>query len=181
MPDVFAIHSARAGFQTLALSLHQVVRQLPMDISFDQLAQFSYSNAPVSSWWNAPKAKFISRDGATLIPDISVWVSATLVLSPAAYRALRDALKTSGEFLPIHIGAEQFYLFSCCVVGEQVKGVDLQMHELLQSKLTAFKPSVDNLMVFKSPTKNCSTLFCSKRFKQLIESSPISGITFEQY
>ncbi len=184
MKQFYAIRNDGVKFKTLDLKILDVNRNSPDDLELEDVIEFSKRNTKMSAWWKAPETDFISINGdeSDAIPDISMWVDAALVLSPKAYRLLSDLLKPFGEFLPVHVQKETYYLFNCLTTGEEDsdkckfekhKGITLGLERL------TFKESVQDLVVFKSPLQNCLTVFCGDRFKGATESFELSGIKFD--
>ena len=51
--------------------------------------------------------------------------------------------------------------------------------ELIHLKYLEFKPDATRSLVFKSKSEYCLTLFCSGRFKDIIESFDLRGVIFD--
>ena len=117
---IYAIRKDAPKYKQLDLSILDITRHVPEEIDLDDIYDFSLKNTEMSEWWETPETKYIDYTGEPpgLIPDISVWIDATLVLSPKADRVIGELLKTTGEFLPVLIGKETYYLFNCLTVGE---------------------------------------------------------------
>jgi hypothetical protein len=184
MTQFYAIRNDGIGYKELDLRILDVNRNSPDDLDLEDIIEFSKRNTKMSSWWKTPDTDFISVDGdeSAPIPDISLWLDAALVLSPKAYRMLGDLLKSSGEFLPVHVQDETFYVFNCLVLGEEDTDKSrFEKHNniTLDLKSLSFKESANQLIVFKSYLQNCLTVFCGERFKNATESFELMGIKFD--
>jgi hypothetical protein len=116
---------------------------------------------------------------------VSLWTGgsgSSLVLSPKAYRYLGELLSGSGEFLPVLVSGETFYIFNCLAWGEvddkntaydYFDGVEFGL------KCLVFTNAVEDMVVFKSAVDGCTTLFCGDRFKSAIENFGLDGVVFD--
>lgn len=181
---VYAIRTDYYRFQQLDLQLTDLFPSVPDDIDFDDVVQFSQRNAALSGWWQTPDTRFIpiedKPEGA--IPDISLWLYATLVLSPKAHRLLGELIKPYGEFLPVTVAGETFQIFNCRTFGEEdPAGCQLEHADGMELGLNtlAFSASVNQLVIFKSRLQNAASLFCTERLKEVVESYQLSGVVFD--
>lgn len=180
---IFAIRNTPTHFQQLALQLPELFSHVPDSIDIDQVLAFSQLNASLAAWWPTPETHFIPVvDSAnTDIPDISQWLYASLVLSPRAYAVLYEHLHTYGEFLPINVGEERFYIFNGLTFAEEDEAQCLserQGDETLGLKKLVFKAQAEELLVFKSALENAATLYCNERFRQTVEEHQLTGVVF---
>ena len=119
MSDIFAIRKDIPKYQILDLDMLDVTRNMPDHVDMDSVYDFSQLNTSMGEWWEPPETKYIDTEkGNSKIPDISCWIDASLVLSPKAYRLLRDSLNPIGEFLPVSIDDETHYIFNCFQLAE---------------------------------------------------------------
>ncbi len=183
MCPLYAIRNDDVNFQYLDLNIMDVLRNAPDDIPMDNILDFHLHNTAMLKWWKIPVANFKANDAypATRIPDISVWPIGSLVLSPKAYRLLKDSLEPFGEFLPVMVSADKFYIFNCLTLGEEASA-EFEYHEgmKMEIKSLTFKNSVLEKMIFKSKEENCLTLYCGDRFRNAAESFGLSGISFDE-
>lgn len=184
MPPIYAIRNDGVKFQELDLEMRDIRRHRPDHVSLDDVLEFHIRNTAFKSWWQTPQAEFINLTGSNTapIPDISEWIDSTLVLSPKAFRLLGDLLKSSGEFLPVKIEYETYYIFNCFVMGEAdadksefeyQDGVKLGLIHL------EFKESAADNLIFKTPLESCLTLYSNQKLKEIIESFELTGIRFD--
>lgn len=184
MSNIFAIRKDISAYQVLDLDLLDVTRGIPDNVDIDSIYDFSQGNTKMASWWQAPETRFINANGkkAAAIPDISCWVDAALVLSPRAYRFLNDSLAAYGEFLPVIVGGEKYYIFNCFTLGKVNENACVfNREEGMQAglKYLEFDPSVSSLLVFKAAIEGCLTLFCNQNFKDIVESFELRGVVFD--
>lgn len=181
---VYAIRTDYYGFQQLDLQLTDLFPFVPDDIDFDDVVQFSQRNASLQAWWQTPDTRFapIEDKPKGEIPDLSLWLYATLVLSPKAHRLLGELLQPYGEFLPVTVAGETFRIFNCLRFGEEDKeacafdqadGMELGLNHL------EFRASVKQEVIFKSRLQNAASLFCTDRLKEVVESCELSGVVFD--
>jgi hypothetical protein len=179
----YAIRKDMPDYQVLDLDLLDVTRNLPDEIDLDSIYDFSQLNTAMASWWQAPETRYVSTGSKNgQIPDISCWVDATLVLSPKAYRLLKDTLERSGEFLPVEVGGDLHYIFNCFAFGQSDENKCIfNDEEGMKAGLKHLEldPSASDLLVFKVRLEGCLTLFCTKRFKDIIGSFELKGVTFD--
>lgn len=161
---IFKIDNDGFRFQELDLFIDDFIDAFPEDISDIDIHDFSRNNMALAPHWPSMVTGFSVIEGReNLIPDIVVWIDATLLLSPKAYRLLGDLLSPCGEFLPIHIEDETYQIFNCLAV-EDIKNAS-------QSK-AAFKPSR------VSDEINIAT-YCTDRLKDAVQSFELQGVVFE--
>ncbi len=183
MNQIFAIRKDIPKYQVLDLGLTDITRHLPDDADLDSVFDFSELNTQLTPWWKIPETRYVSVDkNKALRPDISCWVDATLVLSPKAHRLLNDTFSHSGEFLPVEVNGEVHFIFNCFTWVEVNEGAcQFNEEEGMEAglKYLEFASSVADLLVFKAKIECGLTLFCSERFKQIVESFDLKGIIFD--
>ena len=184
MSTIFAIRKDIPKYQILDLDVLDVTRNLPDDIDLDSVFDFSQLNTPLAQWWETPETRFVGVDNpGSEIPDISCWVDASLVLSPKAYRLLKDSLAAIGEFLPVNVDNQLHYIFNCFqLADEDDEKSKFNIEEGLASGLKhlEFREDSSNLLLFKSKAENCLTLFCNQRFKEIVNSFALGGVIFDE-
>ena len=147
----------------------------------------------VAHEWIAPEASFFksenfSGNGET-IPDVTTWKLGYLVLNHKAYEKLNVCLSPSGEFLPITVDGNVFYLFNpLYIIADEaidkdfaVEIIDSGVH-LGQDNVT-FDESVlkkDNVAVFKTRTDKLVFSYCTDAFKKIIGDNGFKGLVFEE-
>lgn len=185
MSKIFAIRNDGIKFLELDLEILDVTRHKPDNVPLDDVLDFHIRNTKMKSWWKTPETDFLKNeaDPEAPIPDISCWIDATLLLSPQAHRLLGDTLQSSGEFLPVIVNNETYYIFNCFVIGEANE--DSSKHDFegdmqLGLNYLEFKDSATENLIFKTPFDSCLTLFCTDRFKEIVESFDLKGVVFDK-
>lgn len=142
--------------------------------------------------WVMPEASFFFSDGAEQmkedLPDITTWSTGVLAFNPKAYGVFHTSLEKAGEFLPISVYGETYYLFNTLYVIpdteiDKSKAVDLidtgvhlgQVNVAFDEDFLAAK----NISVFKSNTNKLLHSFCTEQFKKLYEENGFKGLVFE--
>ena len=186
MSKVYAIrHSKQSYFRELELDVMDIARYSPDEVSLDEVTRFSELNTSMAGWWQPIITNFYDDqdDKHMGTPEICPWVGGTLILSPKAFRLLKGSIKGCGEFLPIKVGPEEYQIFNCLSLGED----DLLASEVehdgdlalwVNGLVTA--PVNDKQLVFKSPLEKGATLFCTDRFKDVVESFGLKGLYFDE-
>lgn len=172
---IFAIRQDNYRYRELDLRVDDFIEAFPEKYSLLECQKFSACNIALSEFWPKMRTEFNTfEDSENLIPDITPWIFATLVLSPRAYRLLEDTMKLFGEFLPILIGDETYYIFNCLTIAEVDEPLSVPNEKLV------FKPGeTEGKMLFKSPFQACLDIYCSGRFKEVVEASELKGIMFD--
>ena len=142
--------------------------------------------------WVMPKASFFFGESAEEmkedLPDITTWSTGLLVFNPKAYEVFHKLLANAGEFLPISVYGETYYLFNTLYVipdtaidkSKAVEVIDTGVH-FGQSNV-AFDEiflSHEKVLVFKSNTNKLLHSFCTEHFKNIYEINNFKGISFE--
>ena len=166
MMSLYAIRNDGLKFKALDLTSMDVVNNAPEEIDVSDIIGFHRQNTSMKTWWKTPETRFEDIKGVPTgaIPDISLWsggAGSSLVLSPKAYRTLKDSLQAYGEFLPVEVAGETYHIFNCLTFGdvddaqverEYVDGTEFGLKHI------GFKDSVNNLLVFKTTIDGCMTL-----------------------
>ncbi len=163
-------------FQELDLEINDIIESFPEEYDYNQVHEFSVENIAMKSFWPKFQTGWSTIEGReNLIPDVTTWIDATLVLSPKAFRFLGDSLSQYGELLPFHINGEVFYIFNCLTIAEINEAKSSETH-------IEFSPSsIEDKLVFKTPSYKCIDLYCHERLKELTESFELSGIVFDKH
>ncbi len=185
MNKYFAIRKDAPKYKQLDLSILDVTRHAPDDIDTDRIYQFSERNTAMLSWWSTPDTKFIDYGGepSSIMPDLSCWIDATLVLSPKANRLIGEILAKFGELLPVTIASEIYYIFNCFTKGEaDEQGSKIEYSNGIEVDLEhlEFKDSASKHLIFKSDFEKCRTLFCGVQFKEVVELFDLKGLIFDE-
>lgn len=148
---------------------------------------------PKQQVWVAPEARFYYSENFTgtngTTPDITTWSTGVLAFSPKATALFQDSLKNTGEFLPLLINNETYYLFNTLYVipehainkDKAVDVIDSGVH-FGQSNVTFDESFLDseNVMLFKSNTDKLLNSFCTSKFKRMYEANGFKGLIFDK-
>jgi hypothetical protein len=146
---------------------------------------------PRLAGWVAPIASFFASENyegqGEQLPDISSWALGNLVLSPKAYNAFKDILAPSGEFLPLLIGDETYYMHNTLFVipeegidrSNAVDVVNSGVH-MGQNNVQFDEATLDGRSIFKSPTNKLTFSYATNVFKDIYTENDFSGLTFEE-
>lgn len=142
--------------------------------------------------WVMPDASFFFSDGAEQmkedLPDITPWSTGVLAFNPKAYGVFHSLINKAGEFLPISVYGETYYLFNTLYVipdtaidkSKAVEVIDTGVHHGQTN--VAFDEAflgAEKIMVFKSNTNKLLHSFCTEEFKRLYEDNGFKGLVFE--
>ncbi len=147
---------------------------------------------PKAQRWVEPEATLYRSEhfkGDVLIaPDVSIWSTGVLTLNAHAYKVLQPSLAKAGEFLPLSIDGEQYYLFNILYIvpdvaidkENAVDVIDSGVHYGLDN--VAFNEeylSSNGILVFKTNTDRLLHSYCTSTFKELYENKGFKGMRFD--
>lgn len=144
---------------------------------------------PMLHAWKTVKGKFNPKAaGATKIPDITIWQTDLLVLNQKAYDLLKDNISSLGEFLPIEVGSDTYYLFNMLErLSDDVIDTNKSEYEYhaTEEKPVGFKSlyfDENNIpqekWIFCIQNDFAYNAYCDERLKNLIEENSLSGLYF---
>lgn len=142
--------------------------------------------------WVMPKASFFYGESAgemhEELPDVTTWSTGVLAFNPNAYSVFQDYLTKSGEFLPISVYGETYYLFNTLYIipetaidkSKAVEVIDTGVH-FGQTNVIFNEAFLDSekVGVFKSNTNKLLHSFCTERFKNIYDTHNFKGLVFE--
>jgi len=179
---IYAVRNARDPYYSeLGLDLLDLLHIAPEDLSTQQVINFAQHNTAMAEWWKLPKGRISPQEAGT--PDISVFGGSGLILSPSAHRLLTDSLSPYGELLPVLIEGEKYCLFNCLTFAKEDESntqFEYDGDQPLWLNHLAFKPDASEKFIFKSKMQKGLTPFCSKRFKDVVESFELKGLWFDE-
>lgn len=161
-------------YQELDLEIDDLLENFPENLSTDEAYNFSQTNLALKDFWPSFQTGFSTIEGEkNLMPDISYWIGATLVLSPKAYRLLFDLFSQYGEFLPFTVNDEVYHIFNCLNSVPAKPSSDNPDEPVFSDDLTfaaneIVKPSAPFL----------PRIYCGNRVREAIMSFGLSGIDF---
>lgn len=170
--EIYAIRRDGYDFQELDLEVDDFIEYMPEDLSYNAIHDFSLENLPLLPYWKPVRTGFSKISGKeNRIPDVCNWIGATLVLSPKAHRLLHDLLSPFGEFLPVLVEKDTFYIFNCLT----------QVMSILNNSEPVFNEyDVNGKVVFKTPEQHCIDIYCTERLKNAIQEFELSGVVFDK-
>ena len=117
-------------------------------------------------------------------PDVFVTAYAWLVLSSKARALLEPVLYKAGEFLPFDCDGEAYYLLVPHViipVDENLSEYNFVDGDHRGTKKVVFRPEeVGVHTLFKTDFDYHLNLFCSEKFKSLVEMHKLTGVHFDE-
>ncbi len=181
---IYAMRGNALDYQELDLEIDDFIETFPSEVEEFRVFDFAIENFAMSEYWKPWDTEFVTSSGVnTPIPDVSKWIDASLVLSPKAYRYLFDSLKDYGEFLPINVSNDTYYIFNCLTAidaDEPKSKKQFYEGEEVGVKILAFdERAIENTLIFKSPYQHCLDLFCTERLKHVIEDVGLTGLNFD--
>lgn len=173
--NIYKIERDGFDFQELDLEINDIIEHFPEKYEYGQCHDFSRENIALKDFWPPLRTGFSKIEGnKNLIPDITTWIDATLLLSPKSYRLVGDLLKPFGEFLPIIIENENYNLFNCLTV------VDAVVENSDANRVAFDEGKVTDTEAFKTQAPHCFNIFCTERLKNAVEGFQLKGITFDK-
>ena len=145
---------------------------------------FTWDNISLADVWEPIPARFVDVDGLPTdkVPDITVWRGSCLFLSPFARKALEVHLEGLGEYLPVPVGDDTYFVFNCMNEVQADKSqseADIRNELWLGVKSIGFKKEdVATNLIFKTKFNRGSALYCGEDFKALIEANNLAGVQF---
>lgn len=162
-------------YQELDLVVRDFIDSFPDEYDYRQCQDFSLENIALKDFWPTMQTGFSKIEGnENLIPDITTWIDATLLLSPRSFRLLGDMLKPFGELLPILVEGENYFLFNCLTKAEAV------VEDEDTNRVTFDENKIKGYVAFKARAQHCFNVFCSERLKNAVEGFDLQGIIFEK-
>tara|TARA_Y100001951_G_scaffold101708_1_gene107072 strand:- start:397 stop:954 length:558 start_codon:yes stop_codon:yes gene_type:complete len=147
------------------------------DKDFKLVRRLSNSNVSIVDRWVKPSCGFNKKYKSKSEPsDVSLWGS-FLLLSPLAYESLSAELSAHGEFLPIDLNGEDWWLFNCLALGAESLA-ECVTHQAELEKLVFDENKLADKLIFKSELEGCKTLFCDDRLKIAVTQLPVCGVNF---
>jgi len=173
--NIYAVRQDNYKYRDLDLHVDDFIEAFPEKYTLQDCMRFSESNIALSSFWPAMQTEFLpGEEGGDLIPGITTWMNATLLLSPQAHRLLEDLMKPWGEFLPIVVSDQHYQIFNCLNMVDAVKE-----ESVVNEKLVFTNKNIGESLLFKSPFQCCMDTYCTERFRQAVESFELNGLVFD--
>jgi len=182
---VYKISFDYTNFLNLDLDLEALADRVCETMGEDEFFSHSLNNLPLNEHWVDIGAKFIDVGlQNSRAPDITLWNSSSLMLSPAAFSILEHRLNPLGEFLPITINNSTYHIFNCLNlvdVDESNSEIEYLSGIWQGVKTIAFNTGTEEKnLVFKTQFDRCSALYCGQELLDIINSNNLEGLNFNQ-
>lgn len=168
------------------LSMKTVLLALGNEIPPNRLMHFYKHNLSLKKTWTAMSASFEPIDGVTTgeaVPDVTVWVPGTMVLSDKALNALPE-VAGYGELLPVETPAGRYWILNCqkeITADEQYSRHTVESGQVLDVESLQFKDEeAAEAGLFKSSFDGFRSLFCSEKVRNSILDAKLAGLMFSQ-
>lgn len=172
------------GFCAFTLPMKSVLLAIGKEIPPTRLMHFYKHNLTLQHVWTGMSASFEQVEGVTAgtaIPDVTVWVPGTLVLSDEAVKALPE-IAGFGELLPVETPVGQYWILNCqkeVAADERHSRHTLESDQVLDVDTLRFREEdAAKAGLFKSPFDGYRNLFCSENLMYSILETNLSGLTF---
>lgn len=121
---------------------------------------------------------------ADQVPDIFVWSGSSLIMTDYAHAGLKLALADYGEFLPVSIQGNLFYIFHILAVVS----VDKERSQFEAPHGSATKTielvfdsvGLENKELFRSFYDGLGGIFCTEAFMKTCQELGLNGLIFEE-
>ena len=178
---VYKLRFDRFNFMEFNLSPTEIKGKLGDMFILDNSEQWA-------EFWSPLNGEFFDGSDAgnvIKLPDISLWFTNEIVCNERAYNKVKKNLETYGEWLPICIEGVQYWLLHVT----QKTGVDFVDRKNSERtinpigkvdliKLSFNESMIDDLLIFKTEYNNFKNIYCTEKFKLLVESNNLKGLIF---
>lgn len=145
----------------------------PEQYQIEDIMGFSIQNSSLSAFWPNIKSGFLNTDNDCKRPNISLWMDGVLLFSPTAKVYAAGFLEGLGEFLPINIERETWFLFNCLTIVNPIGyGDDSGSIQFNQE-------AVSDKHIFKSMINRQLLLFCTEKFAKYLSEYEFKGVSLE--
>jgi len=143
-----------------------------------------------SDFWQALDVQFhddSDKKNVSSLPDITCWFTDQLVLSELAHNALSEILTPYGEFLSVKYKETSYWVFhvtkltSLDVIDQtdSVRTVEASGHIEVE-RMSFINSTVKDLLIFKTEYNGFKNVYCSDKFKSLIDNAGLKGLVFNE-
>lgn len=181
---IYKVLADYEGYRAFTLQMKDVLLTLGKEIPATKLMHFYKHNLSLKDAWNNMSASFEPVEGVTadaVIPDITVWVPGTLVLSNRALEAL-PGIASHGELLPVSTPSGQYWILNCMrqVNADEQNSVNTtEAGQVLGIQSLQFEADeAARAGLFKSPFDGYRSLFCSEQWVTSIQDAKLGGVLF---
>lgn len=154
----------------------------------DKLGSVTYPNGkPLASLWQPMVATLYNRynDNAEgKMPDISDWVG-NMVFSDAAFAALESMLSPFGEFLPLQVGENGWYVYNAteiynCVDSSKSSRNVIDGLVMDITSLAFDETKLGPAPVFRTDYDRRMSVYCNQSFKDAVQAHGFEAVLFRE-
>lgn len=180
---IYKISANYTDYLNIDIDIEELMFTVGETIGEDNFLDYSHHNLSLAEAWVDVGGTFEDVGlKNTRKPDITIWNGANFVLSQQAWQSTAEQLKPFGEFLPITVENEPYYIFNC----RELVNVDQENSEaniidgvwLGVNKLVFNESTVSESLIFKTTFDRCAALYCTDTFKTFIETLHLEGLNF---
>lgn len=185
--DIVTIYKILPDFEhycAFTLPMTHVLQVIGKTIPATKLMHFYKHNLYLKGVWADIAATFEPVEGVATtdkIPDVTVWVPGTLVLSTSAVETLGD-IEDYGELLPVETPAGRYWILNCMRqinADEQYSANITNAGQVLDVETLQFRDEEANRAgLFKTPFDGYRNVFCSQELKDSIQQAKLGGLKF---
>ncbi len=144
-----------------------------------------------ADFWKPIKTEFIDdSDSGSVIhpPDITLWgTTNNFICNEKSYHALKDELEAYGEWLPLTCEHIPYWLLHA-TKKMSIDAVDTKKSErstnilgdIEASKIIFKDNAVKDQLIFLTEYNRYKNIYCSERFKHLIDALELKGLVFSE-
>lgn len=164
---------------------------IPPDNIEYMLGDIFLLNDPTSTWsdfWKPLPGKFTDwsdKKNVLKIPDITVWFTNEIVLNKKGYEDLANSLNNYGEFLPITVEGKPYWVLHVTkfVTEDAINTLHstriIDEAECITVEDLAFnEQAISDLFIFRTEFTGYKNIYCTEKFKTLIETAGLRGLLF---
>lgn len=172
--SLYKIVNDTFDFQELGLEIDDLLEYFPENISTNEAYNFSQSNLSLKDFWPSFQTGFSIIEGEkNLMPDISYWIGATLVISPKAFRHLGEFLTPYGELLPFIVSGDEYHIFNCL---NAIPAKPLE--ETPDEPDFGDQLKMETNEIIKPTAPFLPRIYCGDRLQEVVKAFELSGIDF---
>lgn len=183
--SIYQIKGALKEYKTLELNGLDIAQSLGRMDELAVLNNFTASNTSLTDIWEQMTTTFYAESStADQLPDIIVWAGSALVMSKEAYNKLKQYISDDGEFLPVNVDGELYFIFNCLQYAKEDPDQTISEYidgELVGLEKLAFdEEDISSRILFKSKRQGGSVLYCTSNFKGLCLEFDLKGLIFDE-
>ncbi|ARU26096.1 hypothetical protein [Cellvibrio sp. PSBB006] len=179
----YKVLASQEKFRKFSLSPYALLPLFPTSYPLANIISFYRCDLTLTPHWRIVFGKFIDPIDTTdyEVPNLSLWIGPTLVLSPEANRKIGHELLRFGELLPVYCGGDIFHLFNC-LNHAHIDRSNIESEEVYDGnrRLLVEIRNPHPELIFKTRKNNYETLFCNVNLISLIETNGLTGLCFQE-